>query len=178
MEGNLRTEQTEPFHLTSRGRGFSQTRGRRSSRRGRLALCSIPSPTVFICPTYPSMLFSDAVNYCFFLSVGKKWWWSGDLEDTNAHGTDVWGGTEGQQHWSCSFIVGSLWGWRKGGKRCLAVWSYFEECLGFFSFDTASSQFSCTISWLQIFQLWLLQSLRQFLEADVLNFVAVFCFSG
>lgn len=47
----------------------------------------------------------------------------------------------------------------------------------FFSVNTPSSQFSCTISQLQIFQLWLLQPLLQFLEADVLNFVAVFCFS-
>lgn len=72
MEGNLRTEQTEPFHLISRGSSFSQSRGRRSNRGGHLALCSIPNLTVLICPRSLSMLFSDVVNYCYFLFMGKK----------------------------------------------------------------------------------------------------------
>lgn len=177
MEGNLRTEQTEPFHLISRGSGFCQTRGHRSNRGGHLALCSISSLTVLICPRYPSMLFSDAVNYCYFLFMGKKWCWSGDLEDTNTLGTDVWGGTQGWLHWSCSFIAGSLWRWKKG--RQSSAWQSgvtVKDVWGF-SVNAPSSQFSCTISQLQIFQLWLLQPLLQFLEADVLNFIAVFCFS-
>lgn len=86
MEGSLWAEQTEPFHLTSRGSSFSQTRGRRSNCRGRLAHQSLPSLTGLICPTNPSMLCRDAVNYCCFLFMGKKLCWSGDLEDTNTRG--------------------------------------------------------------------------------------------
>lgn len=90
MEGNLWTEQAEPFHLISRGSGFSRTRGRRSNCRRRLALRSIPSLTGLTCPTNPSMLLRDAASYCWFLFMGKKWRWSGDPEDTNSRGTGVW----------------------------------------------------------------------------------------
>lgn len=98
MEGNLRAQQTESFHLISRGSSFSQTHGHRLNCGGHLAVCIIPSLTVLIRPSHPSILFSDAVNYCSFLFVGKQCCWSGDLEDTNTLGTDVWGGTAGRLH--------------------------------------------------------------------------------
>lgn len=165
MEGNLRTEQTESFHLMSRGSSFSQTHGRRSNWGVHLALCTIPNLTVLICPTYPSILFSAAVNYCSFLFVGKQCCWSGVLEDTNTLGTDVWGGTEERLLWSCSFTVGTC----EGGRReASSAWQFgvnLKNAWGF-SVSTASSQFSCTTSQLQIFQLWLLYPLLQFPEAE------------
>lgn len=66
----------------------------------------------------------------------------------------------------------------KGRQAVLGSWELIQRMLGFcfslLSESTASSWFSHTISQLKMFQHWLLCALLQFLEADVLNYVAGF----
>lgn len=170
----------ETFPLTSRGSSFNQTHGHKWNCEGYLEVCSIPSITGLICPTYPSVLLSDPVNCCYFLFLRKKWCWIDDLEDTNSWYS--WYCREGRHRgmaaWGLLFHSGELVRVEKGRQAVLGSWELIQRMLGFcfslLSDNTASSQFSHTISQLKMFQHWLLRALLQFLEADVLNSVAGF----
>lgn len=80
--------------------------------------------------------------------------------------------------WGLLFHSGELVRVEKGRQAVLGSWELIQRTLGFcfslLSDNTASSQFSHTISQLKMFQHWLLRALLHFLEADVLNSVAGF----
>lgn len=54
-DGGEFENRAETFPLISRGSSFSQTRGLKWNCEGHLEVCSIPSITRLICPTYPSV---------------------------------------------------------------------------------------------------------------------------